>query len=107
MVQRNAKSEGNEAGKERKAKTGLDRFPTIRDARGRILYVLVPVAAFGKIRKALGGKGTQSLREFLEALPEDDMPTTASERAAVRKAREEMKRGEGVTHAEARRILGL
>lgn len=42
----------------------------------------------------------------LREAPMDDEPETAEEAAAVRKAREELKRGKGIPHEEVLRRLG-
>jgi hypothetical protein len=58
-------------------------------------------------REALAYLHTLGLPAFLRNAPLDDEPETDEERAAVQEARDELARGEIVSHQELRHELGV
>ncbi len=89
MVQRKEKSE-NRSGE----------FRTIRDAKGRAEFVLVPAKIFKVIQPRLNAILEDPFYRKLASAPLDDEPETQDEARAVRQARRAYKRGETVSHDE-------
>lgn len=77
------------------------------------LHRLVDELPVGEVQAArrfleyLRDRGGDPLLRALENAPEDDEPETPEEEAAVKHARESVKRGEVVSDEELRRRLGL
>lgn len=75
-------------------------FRTIRDAKGREEFVLVPSALFAIIRPKLNAILDDPFYRRLASAPLDDEEETEDEKRAVKLARRARNRGELIPHEE-------
>ncbi len=90
---------------ERKTKTAAIRpqFRTVRDAKGREEFVLVPSALFEVIRPRLNAILEDPFYRRLADAPMDGEAETQEEVRAVRRARRARDRGDVISHDEVLR----